>query len=569
MASSTTHVIEIETGIGEPAFIPLTLGQELQPISVGKKGMWRIESPRVLDVHAFVYFDGNSLFLQSADEESAASVDGFRVGKAWTELHAPCKIDIGGARLRFRSLSGGASASPPPDTSDQAATMAMAGPPVQGVPGGGPPPKPAPAPDPITLPKNERPFRPGEFAAPLDDDSTRVAPLESTGANRVQLGPSAAPLPAAGRPIEEDDLRTRADVPNRPRVASGPMAPPGATGPFPVMGVQPVQSLGPVPVPVGSYPPGTMPVAMGSQPQLVANMQSGAYPPAGYPVAGNSGAFAAMPGGVPMGSMPPGAMGPVGPMGTMPPGQMPMGSIPPGQMPMGSMPPGQMPMGAMGPGPMQQPQKPASPLDDYVARYKELSGPKKILVFVAPLCLLSAFYVLLVDDEPPPQRPRAQADAGVVVEGGVAVNAPTAPAVSTQGSSSATAAPPSSVPSPTPVAASCPPGFEPYPGFVPQPGGVIPCIPVGSITQADAGAAAATGPKDKDPTPTPTPAAPPPPPVAPGQKTLERQAVDHVAAGEYGKALAVYEQLRAQHPNNAAYAEAVRILRAKAAGTAP
>ena len=33
----TTHVIEIETGIGEPAFIPLSMGQELQPISVGKK----------------------------------------------------------------------------------------------------------------------------------------------------------------------------------------------------------------------------------------------------------------------------------------------------------------------------------------------------------------------------------------------------------------------------------------------------------------------------------------------------------------------------------------------------
>ena len=77
---ATTHVIEIESGIGEPAFIPLSMGQELQPISVGKKGMWRIESPRVLDVHAFVYFDGSSLFLQSADESNAASVDGFRVG---------------------------------------------------------------------------------------------------------------------------------------------------------------------------------------------------------------------------------------------------------------------------------------------------------------------------------------------------------------------------------------------------------------------------------------------------------------------------------------------------------
>ena len=58
--TSTTHVIEIETGIGEPAFIPLTLGSELQPISIGKKGMWRVDGARVLDVHAFVYFDGAS-----------------------------------------------------------------------------------------------------------------------------------------------------------------------------------------------------------------------------------------------------------------------------------------------------------------------------------------------------------------------------------------------------------------------------------------------------------------------------------------------------------------------------
>src|SRR3954469_2594471 len=127
----TTHVIEIETGIGEPAFIPLSMGQELQPISVGKKGMWRLESPRVLDVHAFVYFDGSSLFLQSADEANAASVDGFRVGKAWTELHAPCKIEIGLARLRFRSLI----------ADDQATEMAPTAP-VHAPPGGpgGPPP---------------------------------------------------------------------------------------------------------------------------------------------------------------------------------------------------------------------------------------------------------------------------------------------------------------------------------------------------------------------------------------------------------------------------------------------
>jgi hypothetical protein len=66
--AATTHVIEIETGIGEPAFIPLVRGKELAPISIGRKGMWTVDSARVLEVHAFVYFDGEQLFMQSADE---------------------------------------------------------------------------------------------------------------------------------------------------------------------------------------------------------------------------------------------------------------------------------------------------------------------------------------------------------------------------------------------------------------------------------------------------------------------------------------------------------------------
>lgn len=133
MASpSTTHVIEIESGIGEPAFIPLTLGRELQPISLGKKGMWRVDGARVMDVHAFVYFDGASLFLQSADESDAAVVDGYRIGKAWTELHAPCTIEVGGARLSFRSLL--------PSADGQAALHSA------------------------RQPRSDRPFKPGEFS---------------------------------------------------------------------------------------------------------------------------------------------------------------------------------------------------------------------------------------------------------------------------------------------------------------------------------------------------------------------------------------------------------------------
>src|SRR5262245_28687981 len=138
---TTTHVIEVETGIGEPALIPLTMGQELQPISIGKKGMWKVESAGVLDVHAFVYFDGTALFLQSADESASASVDGYRVGKAWTELHPPCKIEIGAARLRFRSIRDEIGV-PRPARVDQ--------PPVLGS-------------HPPSFPKPERPFSPGQF----------------------------------------------------------------------------------------------------------------------------------------------------------------------------------------------------------------------------------------------------------------------------------------------------------------------------------------------------------------------------------------------------------------------
>jgi hypothetical protein len=69
--------------------------------------------------------------------------------------------------------------------------------------------------------------------------------------------------------------------------------------------------------------------------------------------------------------------------------------------------------------------------------------------------------------------------------------------------------------------------------------------------------------------PASTPAANVPPAAAAdagagAQRTLERQAVDYVAANDYAHAAAVYEQLQQQNPQNRVYAEAARILRAKA-----
>ncbi|MCW5832215.1 MAG: hypothetical protein KIS78_07190 [Labilithrix sp.] len=528
---ATTHVIEIETGIGEPAFIPLTLGQELQPISVGKKGMWRIESARVLDVHAFVYFDGTSLFLQSADESSAASVDGYRVGKAWTELHAPCKIEIGAARLRFRSLIA------PAD--DQAPTEMHGRPPVQASqPGGGPPPLPRPAAgapppvppsaEPITFPKAERPFKPGEFSnATPQDESTRIAPLEATG-SRPNVGSvvSAAPRPAAGRSFEEESA-ARMEGPGNRLAHGGPGmgGPPGMSGPPPGMG-GPLGMVG---------PPG-----MGGPPGM-----SGPPPGMGGPL-GMNGPPGVGPGGMPM---PPPMLGPGGPM---PPPGMPSGPYPGG---------GSGAYNAMGPGAMQSgaygsmagvqvagapPAEGSVPY--YVAKYKELSPPKRILVVLAPFCLFAAAYLLLFDEEESDPRPVATLDASA--EASAAANT-TEPPPSTP--------PPITPPPITPPQPACPPNFVPYSVAI---NGQIPCVPVGTPMPPADDAAAAT--QDTPPANTGTAPTASTSPVAATTRTLERQAVDYVAVGNYAAAAQVYEQLHQQNPNNRVYAEAARILKAKA-----
>jgi hypothetical protein len=539
--ASTTHVIEIETGIGEPAFIPLTLGQELQPISVGKKGMWRIESPRVLDVHAFVYFDGTSLFLQSADESSSASVDGYKVGKAWTELHAPCHIEIGAARLRYRSLL----PEPAQPERPRANTGSVAGAPPRPATGAATAVG-APAPEPLTFPKADRPFAPGELATSTPaGESTRVSPLDAGGGRTAT-----APRPTAGRSIEEDKP-TRIEGPGSSRNLNrasgvGPAAMLDGTSGIPptLQGLVPVQPL--QPIPHGMAAPGMRPPAhTGPMPAMMPGAP-GVMPGAPGPMLGGPsltpGAPPVMAPGAPPGMMPgtPGVL-PSAPAMAPTPGPYPSYPGAAGSDPYNSLSPG-VPdgYGSMTGG--QMPVTTDRPLQQLFAKYKELSPVKRILTVLAPFCLLSAAYVLLFDDPPP------------------------------------IAAPPSS------VQAVCPPGFVPYTAIeIPQ-GGVIPCVPAGTpMPQAPSQRTSPPATAEQPPPSATTLATAPPPPsatalatappppatvAAAGNRTLERQAVDFVAAGDFARAAAVYEQLQAQNPNNPVYREAVRILRMKAdAGT--
>lgn len=537
---ATTHVIELETGIGEPAFIPLCLGQELQPLSVGKKGMWKLESPRMLDVHAFFYFDGNELFAQSADETIAALVDGKKIGKAWTQLNAPCNIDVAGTRLRYRSLADNAGddkptsmlqrppMAPPARPSGQeatGATMALpprhatqppAGPrPARSVPpptNQGPlPARSAPPPAIAGEPsfgssKGERPFRAGEFSAPAGEESTRVAPLDGTGVSRRGTVP---PRPAAGRPVEFDTSQAR--PPTRPPAGS---VPPGVFAPTPppppMMPSQPV-----------AFAPMPMQGMQGMQPTPPPGAYGGHYPPLAYPAP-------------PPHAAPPPMQPPVSPSGTF-------GSSLPGGF-------GPTPSGT-------QPAPAAEP--SLGAKWAALSIPKKILIVLAPFSITSAIY-LFVDEPAPPRHKTPTSEASAHASSSAA---PIPTAVVAPGSNVAV----------QPGAQAWPPGVPcPPPGWPANT--PLPCIPNGVTTAATPIASPVAAPVSP---PQATPAAPQAAKeatkdgAAPAVKTLERQAVEALAANDYAKAATLYGELARRDPQSAVYAEAARIARSKLDGGAP
>ncbi len=517
--SETTHVLEIESGIGEPAFIPLTLGQELSPISVGKKGMWRIESPRVLDVHAFVYFDGAALFIQSADEQSAAMVDGQPVGKAWTELAAPCRIEIGQARLRFRSLM------PAPLEEQEERTVAFEVPvqkhgTLQMTPSavGLQPASPSAA---RGIPaKPERPFAPGEFSH-RSDDATRVAPLETSKAGRRPGGDEsmrAAVRPAAGMPPSNMSASGGYAVPHtspsgQPLIMHTPNGMPG----MPHGAMQPSMShSGGVPVPMTPVHNGPM---------------SG-----GMPSAYGSGPYPAPPNGYP--APPPSGQLPQGPYG--PP-------LPPGM----SMPPGSMqPLSHGGAAvPTESKKK-----DDFATRWKEMSAVRRLLILMSPLILASAYYAVVVDDPPPTTKGNKGTKTASSGSGAVASTARDAGSVATT-----TAAPGVSGTAPPPVDPGAQVGGPPV-GSAPTAVGSAPTSPAPAGSAPPPGSA--TG---RTVTPPPGPSAVAGAPLVDGKRTLERIAIDAYLAGDYPLAARSYEQLAEMTPapSNIVYLEAARIIKAK------
>lgn len=240
--------ISVRAGTAEPVAMELPPGQAIGPLSIGRGGTWRVVAPGVLEEHAFLYFNGSELFLQSADANSPVTVNGSPIPSDWTPIYAPCEIAFGNARLWFGPTHQPARSKPPPVPSR-------------------PPPGPARAPQPIAsvpreLPSQEESTRqvsieaiqsairrppPPEVSATLK--SGAVAPSFG-GAPPPSLSFGPAPLPSFGGAPQAFDAPTPLfgepthDAPavNGPGPQFGP-TPPGAPMAFVDPGAPPPEAV--------------------------------------------------------------------------------------------------------------------------------------------------------------------------------------------------------------------------------------------------------------------------------------------------------------------------------------
>jgi hypothetical protein len=107
------------------------------------------------------------------------------------------------------------------------------------------------------------------------------------------------------------------------------------------------------------------------------------------------------------------------------------------------------------------------------------------------------------------------------------------------------------------------------PTVAPVPSPTVPTLPVSALPIAHTSTPTAVAPTTAPTAVAPTSATSTAPAPSPTQRTLERQAVDLVASGQYERAAFIYEQLARQYPDRPVYRETARILRAKLDGGAP
>ncbi len=123
---SESHVLEIRRGSGDPRFLILEPGQELPPLSIGSGGDWRVDADGMEEVHAFVYFDGRALHVQSAVPSRPVKVNGRPVGTDWSEVDPSSTLAVADARLVYcpasQASAAASSSGPSPKKASRAPT---------------------------------------------------------------------------------------------------------------------------------------------------------------------------------------------------------------------------------------------------------------------------------------------------------------------------------------------------------------------------------------------------------------------------------------------------------------
>ncbi len=93
--------IDLITGTADQRSVGLQAGVVIEPFALGTTGAWRIASPGMAGIHAYLYFDGQTAFIAAASPKFTTVASGKRVGTQWMALTAPSTITLGSARLRF------------------------------------------------------------------------------------------------------------------------------------------------------------------------------------------------------------------------------------------------------------------------------------------------------------------------------------------------------------------------------------------------------------------------------------------------------------------------------------
>lgn len=241
--------IVLDVTAGGAAPITFVEGTPQPPFSVGRAAGFRIDGPGVLDVHAYLVFDGVRVFACSAAPANPLLVEGRPVSGQWLELRPPC-------RLRFGAVEGALLAAPPTGRGSLRPPTAM--PPNASMP-------PPNAPKPVTSASLSPSRAPSGAVAAVMVPAPAPSGSLPPAAARASREPRPAPIPPSG-----DSEMTRLGFDPNELASLEAMSPGVMAGPRPAAGVP---AAAPSPTTASGSPP-----AAGSAKALPESPKTGRAP---------------------------------------------------------------------------------------------------------------------------------------------------------------------------------------------------------------------------------------------------------------------------------------------------